>query len=153
MIKAYDVDENILFSDECQAAFEVLKLQGELCIEYVAASEDEIKETNARMRDIDKVTDVLSFPYITKILDFNEENYPYDYDEEREAVVVGSIMICLQRAAEQSEEYGHSLDREMSYLFVHGLLHLLGYDHMNDEEKAEMRQKEEEILSKINKTR
>ena len=66
---------------------------------------------------------------------------------------MGSIAVCLERAKEQAEEYGHSFGRELYYLLVHGVLHCLGYDHMNDEDKAEMREKEELILTKLGKTR
>ena len=62
---------------------------------------------------------------------------------------MGSVVVCLQRAKEQAEEYGHSLERELHYLLTHGVLHCLGYDHMTDEDKAEMRGKEEYVLSKL----
>ena len=65
-------------------------------------------------------------------------------------IFLGSIVICRERAAEQAEEYGHSLRREVYYLAVHGLCHLLGYDHETEEERAQMREKEEEILSAMN---
>jgi probable rRNA maturation factor len=71
-------------------------------------------------------------------------------DEDSEPVLLGDIIICAKRAKEQSQYYNHSFEREMCYLTVHGMLHLLGYDHMDDEEKAEMRKREEIIMDKLN---
>jgi probable rRNA maturation factor len=112
-----------------------------------------IKEINKDFRNIDKETDVLSFP----MLDF-EEGY---YDEEEievsiedinpnsGEVVLGDIVISLEKAFEQSKDYGHSFDREIAFLTVHSALHLLGYDHEKDEDRVIMRSKEEEILGKL----
>ena len=101
------------------------------------------------------VTDVLSFPgagvlagEIVKI-----KNYPFDIDPENGGVFMGSIMICVERAKEQAEEYGHSLMREIYYLAVHGLLHLFGYDHEEENDKRLMRDIEELILNKIGAVR
>jgi probable rRNA maturation factor len=68
-------------------------------------------------------------------------------------LLIGSIVVCCDRAREQAEEYGHSYNRELHYLLVHGIMHCLGYDHMQEDEKAEMREKEEFILSKLGITR
>ena len=76
------------------------------------------------------------------------DDYPYEIDEE-DNLLIGSIVICCDRAREQAEEYGHSYTRELHYLIVHGIMHCLGYDHMTDEDKAEMREKEEFILGKL----
>ena len=76
----------------------------------------------------------------------------FELDEEGN-LVIGSIAICCQRAKEQAEEYGHSYERELHYLIVHGIMHCLGYDHVTDEERAEMREKEEYILEKLGITR
>ncbi|MBQ9961369.1 MAG: rRNA maturation RNase YbeY [Firmicutes bacterium] len=100
---------------------------------------EEIKELNAEYRDVDKVTDVLSFPQYEGVWDMPEEG----------ELCLGDVVICVERAKEQAEEYGHSYEREFVYLFVHSLLHLLGYDHMEDEEKAVMREKEEMVMSHI----
>lgn len=107
-----------------------------------------IREINNEYRNIDKPTDVLSFPMV----DFNEgDDDPYDYDEG--FLLLGDIVISLEKAVEQAEEYGHSIEREVGYLCAHSVLHLLGYDHENEEERNIMRDKEEEILSSINLTR
>jgi probable rRNA maturation factor len=109
---------------------------------------------NRELRDTDKVTDVLSFPTLDGIKGKKllKKDYPYDVDEEGN-LLIGSIAICVKRAKEQAEEYGHSYNRELHYLLVHGIMHCLGYDHMTDEEKAEMREKEACILAKLGITR
>lgn len=125
-----------------------------LCVEVVFVDGEEIRRLNREMRNIDKVTDVLSFPTLDGIKGqaICGEEYPYDMDEEGN-LLIGSIAICCDRAREQAEEYGHSYTRELHYLLVHGIMHCLGYDHMIESEKAEMREKEEYILSKLGITR
>ena len=125
-----------------------------LCVEVVFVDGEEIRRLNREMRNIDKVTDVLSFPTLDGIKGeaVCGKDYPYDMDEEGN-LLIGSIAICCDRAREQAEEYGHSYKRELHYLLVHGVMHCLGYDHMTEEEKAEMREKEEYILSKLGITR
>ena len=108
-----------------------------------------IKEINNQYRNVDKETDVLSFPMfekeeIDKIIE-EKSNVPGD--------VLGDIMVSIDRVKEQAIEYGHSFERELSYMIVHGFYHLMGYDHMNDEEKSVMRAKEENILEKLKITR
>jgi len=94
---------------------------------------NEIKELNNFYRNIDKTTDVLSFPM--------------DDEFEDEVIILGDVVLCMDKAKEQAEEFGHSLDREICYLTVHSTLHLLGFDHMNEEEKKEMRENEEQIMN------
>ncbi len=116
---------------------------------------EEIREINKENRNIDKVTDVLSFP----MLDYEEDKVfkdmylNYEFDEtfkDGDELVLGDIVLSLERALEQSIEYNHSFEREASYLVVHSVLHLLGYDHMEEDEKKIMRSEEEKILSKMN---
>jgi probable rRNA maturation factor len=113
---------------------EEFNLDFEVSISIVG--DKEIRDLNKTYRNKDNVTDVLSFPM-------------YE-DEDSEPVLLGDIIICAKRAKEQSQYYNHSFEREMCYLTVHGMLHLLGYDHMDDEEKAEMRKREEIIMDKLN---
>ncbi|WP_312044507.1 rRNA maturation RNase YbeY [Anaerotignum sp.] len=103
---------------------------------------EEIHQINKQFRDIDRATDVLSFPLLT----FEEGEMP-DLNEKDE-VLLGDIIISLERAREQAEEYGHSLKREIAFLTAHSMLHLLGYDHMEEEEEKEMFEKQREILNK-----
>ena len=125
-----------------------------LAVEFVFVDGEEIRRLNLEMRDTDKVTDVLSFPALDGIKGqpISGEDYPYEIDEDGN-LMLGSIVVCCDRAREQAEEYGHSYNRELHYLLVHGIMHCLGYDHMTDEDKAEMREKEEFILQKLQITR
>ena len=125
-----------------------------LSAEIIVTDEAEIRRLNAEARGIDAVTDVLSFPSLDGIRGraLKKADFPFEVDEEGN-IFLGSIVICEKRAREQAEEYGHSYMRELHYLAVHGLWHLLGYDHMTEEDKPEMRAKEEKILSKLGITR
>ncbi len=102
-----------------------------------------IRALNAQFRGMDKATDVLSFP----LTDFEgSEEPPVDGDE----ITLGDIVISLERAAAQAEEYGHSFEREVAFLCVHSMLHLLGYDHVDEgEEEADMRRRQREILEQM----
>ena len=100
---------------------------------------EEIKSLNAEYRNVDSVTDVLSFPQFE-----DKEQMPSEGE-----LCLGDVVICVERAQQQAEEYGHSFKREMVYLLVHSLLHLLGYDHMDDDEKAIMREKEEHVMEHV----
>ena len=95
----------------------------------------EIKALNRDYRGVDSVTDVLSFPMIEDFNDIIEEE-----------ILLGDVVINMDRVKEQAEEYRHSLEREATYLFVHSICHLLGYDHMEPNEKQEMRAREEEVM-------
>lgn len=119
---------------------------------------EEIKEINNDTRGINRETDVLSFPMLEyenkkvfKDIYTNHQFSQADFDGEE--LVLGDIVISLEKALEQSKEFNHSYEREASYLVVHSVLHLLGYDHMQDEEKNAMRSREEEILNKLSITR
>ena len=108
----------------------------------IFVSKEEIQKINREYRKIDKVTDVISFAF--------EEVDDVEYDNIR---FLGEIYICYDRCVEQANEYGHSVKREFCYLAVHGLLHLLGYDHMTEEDKKVMRAEEESILNEYDITR
>ena len=125
-----------------------------LKIECEFVGEEEIRRLNAKMRGVDKITDVLSFPELESVKGkpIKKAEHPFEMDEDG-ALVVGSLAVCVKRAKEQAEEYGHSYNRELHYLLVHGIMHCLGYDHMSDEDKKEMREKEEFILGKLGITR
>ena len=125
-----------------------------LAVELVFVDEMEIRRLNRETRDMDKVTDVLSYPTMDEIKGqalFSVE-HPFEMDEEGN-LLIGSIVVCCQRAKEQAEEYGHSYERELHYLIVHGIMHCLGYDHIEEADRAEMREKEEYILGKLGITR
>ncbi len=130
-------------------AFRLLSLEGECEVEVQSLGKPDMRELNARTRGKDAATDVLSFPALDEIGPFTYENYPFEYDDYEGCVTLGSIAICTEIAEEQAEEYGHSVVREKTYLFVHGLLHLLGYDHEDEDDRRSMREAEEKILSAI----
>ena len=125
-----------------------------LAIEFLFVNGAEIRRLNRETRGIDKVTDVLSYPTLDGIKGeaIYGEDHPYEMDEE-DNLLIGSVVVCCDRAKEQAEEFGHSYNRELHYLLVHGIMHCLGYDHMTDEEKAEMRVQEEYVLGKLGITR
>lgn len=110
-----------------------------------------IREINREQRNIDSVTDVLSFPMLE--FDENGEIVNSDFDMDGENLLLGDIVICAERAKEQAEEFGHSFRREMAFLTVHSMLHLLGYDHMNEQEEQVMFSRQEEILGMLGITR
>lgn len=108
----------------------------------------EIREINREHRGIDRETDVLSFP----LWDRRSGEEPF-INPETNNIMLGDIIICLPKLKEQAEEYNHSEKREGAYLCIHGVLHLLGYDHIEEDDKKEMRLKEEELLTNLNITR
>ena len=119
------------------------------CIIEVCLTDNEgIHQTNLEMRGVDAPTDVLSFPMFD--LKPGEKPQPDWADPDTDKVLLGDMMISLERAKAQAEEYGHSLEREVCYLAVHSVLHLLGYDHLDEgPQKRQMRQREEDILGKL----
>lgn len=129
--------------------YKTLKQEENLSAEVVFVSEEEIKELNGANRNIDAITDVLSFPTLDghKGSVIKAVDYPLDVEDNR--VFLGSIAVCVKRAKEQALEYGHSEEREISYLICHGLLHLFGYDHIIEEDKREMRNLEEIIMNNV----
>ena len=111
--------------------------EAEISVTFV--TDEEIRELNAQFRGIDRATDVLSFPQFEDVQDIPDEG----------PAVLGDVVISLERARAQAEEFGHSEKRETIYLFVHSILHLLGYDHMEEDEKKEMRAAEEKTMEKL----
>ncbi len=111
---------------------------------------EEIHKLNKQYRNVDKETDVLSFPM------FEKQELEQIKNEKRinqVAEVIGDIVISVERVEEQAKEYGHSFQRELAYMVVHGFYHIMGYDHIEEKQKEEMRPKEEKILAIIKQTR
>ena len=115
------------FNEDCEISLSIV-------------TNEEIHDINKQFRNIDSPTDVLSFPQLTF-----EEGEEADVNENGE-IVLGDIIISIDRAKEQAEEYGHSLKRELAFLSVHSMLHLMGYDHMVPEEEEDMFRRQKEIL-------
>jgi len=110
----------------------------------------EIQKINREYRNIDRPTDVLSFPMFEREEIKNlEDGNVTDMDLDTWEIVLGDIVLSIEKAHEQSMEYGHSFEREVAFLTVHGMLHLLGYDHEEEADRVIMRKREEEILNKL----
>ncbi|MGI6112914.1 MAG: rRNA maturation RNase YbeY [Mahellales bacterium] len=140
-----------------QAVLQVLKqetVEFDVEVSIILIDNEAIRELNREYRCIDEPTDVLSFP----MLESRPNGYDHDcvdryliedLDNDLKAVILGDIAISMERAVAQAEEYGHSRQRELSFLVVHGMLHLLGYDHQRPEDRRVMREREEKILSSL----
>lgn len=127
-------------------AFKEEKIENiNLYIDIILTNPENIRKINNQYRNIDKETDVLSFPMFEKAEIEDLKNNGNDIEE-----VLGDIIISIKKVQEQAIEYGHSFERELAYMLIHGFYHLMGYDHMNEEEKKQMREKEEGVLSKLN---
>ena len=146
-----DVEENSEYEkliniviDKC---FRVEKLENlNLYISITLTTPAEIRKINNEFRNIDKETDVLSFPMFEKNeIDSIVESGKNDIPE-----TIGDIIISVERVEEQAKEYGHSFERELAYMVVHGFYHLMGYDHMVEDDKVVMRAKEENVLNMLN---
>lgn len=143
----YFEDEDVISSEMLdmmnKAALACLLQEGidtdrtELSVTFV--SREKIRDLNRSYRGADSVTDVLSFPQYKSVKAFPQAG----------TIVLGDVVICRKRAQEQAEEFGHSYEREIIYLFTHSVLHLLGYDHMEDAGKKNMRAKEEAVMTRI----
>lgn len=129
-----------------QAVARLNDLADEAEVDVTIVDDAEIHELNREYRGMDKATDVLSFA-LDEASEDSDEPELLDAPEEH---LFGDIIISAETALRQAEEYGHGLERELTYLAVHGMFHLLGYDHMTEAEKAVMRAKEEEALRAIN---
>ena len=124
-------------------------LNSKLIITITLTTPEEIRKINKKYRKIDKETDVLSFPMFEKEeLEEKIKSEDFLYED-----VLGDIIISIDKVKEQAEEYGHSFERELSYMVVHGFYHLMGYDHIEEQDKKIMRPKEEKILSNLKITR
>lgn len=141
----------------CEAVLEAEGCPYEAQVNILLTDNRGIREVNREYRGMDRETDVLSFPNV----DFEEEGV-FAIDEDSEAdyfdpetgeLVLGDIMISVDRVYGQAQEYGHSVRREFAFLVAHSMLHLCGYDHMEEEERARMERRQEEILTGLGITR
>ena len=146
-INFLDIDENEEYINTLTKVInkcfeEELLNEKNLYVNIVLTNPENIRKINKEHRNIDKETDVLSFPMFEK-----EE---LEQRKELNQDVLGDIVISIQKVKEQAIEYGHSFERELAYMAVHGFYHLMGYDHMNETDKSVMREKEEKVLNKLN---
>ena len=134
------VADKVLSYEECEEEYE---------ISISLVNNEEMRSLNMEYRGIDKETDVLSFPmveFIDEALEKEDEDAEYIEEE----IALGDIVISMEKVLEQSEEFGHSFNRELAFLLVHGMLHLLGYDHEEGASQGEMFDKQELILKEMN---
>ncbi|MDD6615443.1 MAG: rRNA maturation RNase YbeY [Lachnospiraceae bacterium] len=126
-------------------------------VNVLITGEQEIHEINLQQRGIDRPTDVLSFPMaeyeIPGNFDFLEEEGMDCFDPDSGELLLGDIVVCAERVLAQAEEYGHSVKREYAFLLTHSMLHLMGFDHMEEADAAVMEQKQREILDQLGITR
>ena len=147
----YPINEKLLQ----KASKALCKIVGQKSKKFYAilnfVDKEKIQELNKEYRQKDRPTDVISFRMLENGLQnkINKKNYPYDYDRDEKKVFIGEVYICYDVAVSQSEEYGHSIDREVCFLAVHGLLHLLGLDHEAEFERAIMFDLQDKTMEKI----
>ena len=142
-----EVDEIVAKAVSATLESEKVEQKCDICV--IITDDENIHELNLEHRDVDRPTDVLSFPMMELSPGQKIEVNPLELDESG-AVMLGDIVISLDRAKAQAEEYGHSVEREISFLTVHGMLHLLGYDHELGEEEEKLHfSRQEEILEEM----
>ena len=125
----------------CNAVLRMENFQGAAEVSVTFANNEQIHELNKMHRNVDAPTDVLSFPM--------GEDGKYDIDPATNAKILGDIVISMEKAVEQADRFGHTLQREVGYLTAHSMLHLLGYDHEEPLEKVHMREKEELVMTQL----
>lgn len=149
-IEFLDIEENNTYSELIDRVitkcFEVENLQKtKMYISVTLTTPEQIRKINNEFRQVDKETDVLSFPMFEKeeILEIKKKTSKFEE-------ALGDIIVSVDRVKEQAKEYGHSFERELSYMLVHGFYHLMGEDHIKEEDKIIMRAKEENVLEQLN---
>lgn len=131
-----------------------LEQTDEVYVEMTLVEPSEIQEINRTTRGVDSVTDILSFPTLEALKGrVNANEFPADIDYDSGAIMMGELVLCVDRAREQAEEYGHTLARELGFLTTHGTLHLFGFDHIEKNDEIEMFSKQKIILDGIGLTR
>ena len=141
------IEKKLNLKKIAKAVYVTLGQKAKIKAELVFAQEEEIQNLNASTRGVDKVTDVLSYPTLDGIRGsiLNPKNCVTEMD--RNYIFIVSVVLCEEKIKEQAIEFGHGEEVERTYLIIHGLLHLFGYDHETEEDKKEMRDKEKAILA------
>ena len=149
-----DIEEDKKYEDTIkkvlEQCFKQEKLENsKLYVSVTLTNPENIHKINKEYRNVDRETDVLSFPMFEKNeIDEKIKNNDFEHED-----VLGDIVISIEKVKGQAVEYGHSFEREFAYMLVHGFYHLRGYDHIEKEDKKIMREKEERVLAKLNITR
>lgn len=153
-INYLEIDENEIYEEiidkVVKKCFEIEGLlQSKLYVSITLTTPQNIQKLNKEYRNIDKETDVLSFPMFEK-KEIDEKIKKQDFQNYD---ILGDMVISIQKVEEQAKEYGHSFERELAYMVVHSFYHLMGYDHIKEEDKLKMRPKEEHVLNKLDISR
>lgn len=152
-ISGAKLNEKLLVNRVEKAVYARFNQEDIFAVDVAVVDENTIREFNRENRQVDAVTDVLSFPYLEKPdLPVTKEDFS-DGDFDGKRVLLGSLMICRKRAEEQAAEYGHSYAREISFLTCHGLLHLLGFDHVDPEDEKVMRALQDDVMNSVEQYR
>lgn len=148
--KELDLPYEEIIRNTIEASLDYEKCPYESEVNVILTDNDEIQQINKEHRDIDKATDVLSFPMIEYVkpscFDYVEDEAEDCFNPETGDLMLGDIVISVDKVKEQAEQYGHSETRELAFLVAHSMLHLCGYDHMEEDERIVMEQKQREIL-------
>ncbi len=155
------LDYNKIINDVVEEAADYEKCPYEIEVNVVLTDNAAIHEVNKEYRQVDSPTDVLSFPMIEyaapadfESLEEDMEEYPEDYfNPDTGELILGDIMISVEKVMEQADKYGHSEERELAFLTAHSMMHLFGYDHMEEEETKIMEAKQSEVLELLGITR
>lgn len=147
-----DLPYEELAKNVINAALDYVKCPYEVQVNLLLTTNEEIHRINQEQRGVDKPTDVLSFPMIEYEkpgkFDFLE-SYDFYFEPDSGELLLGDIVISKEKVQAQAEEYGHSIEREYAFLIAHSMLHLFGYDHMEEEERIEMEAMQREILENL----
>ncbi|MCR5107201.1 MAG: rRNA maturation RNase YbeY [Lachnospiraceae bacterium] len=145
----FDFDYEALFERIVNTVIEAKNCPYDVSVDLLITGDDEIREINLSQRGIDRATDVLSFPMVDfdHPCDFDGINETDDvFDPDSGELILGDIVLSIDRITLQAEEYGHSLKREYAFLIVHSMLHLFGYDHLEEEDRILMEQEQKKIM-------
>ena len=153
--KPIDIDYEVIAKDIIDYALEYINCPYECEINLTIVDNDTIREINKEAREIDKATDVLSFPMLEYLNpgDFSDKDNEINFNPESGELILGDIIISYDKVIDQSSEYGHSKKREFAFLVAHSMLHLFGFDHMTEDERLDMENRQNEILNKKGYTR
>ncbi|HZK27328.1 MAG TPA: rRNA maturation RNase YbeY [Thermoclostridium sp.] len=141
-----------LLTRAIKTALQHEEIEHDIMVSFLLMENDEIRSINSKLRNNDNVTDVISFP----MLDMENGRFktePEEFDMDQGMLFLGDIVISIPKAIEQAQQYGHCVDREVAFLSVHGLFHLLGYDHQTPEDEENMTKKQENVLALMDLSR
>ncbi|MCR5590496.1 MAG: rRNA maturation RNase YbeY [Lachnospiraceae bacterium] len=148
----WDFDYMTLYERSAEAVLTAENCPYEVTVSLIITDDEEIKTINFESRNINSATDVLSFPMIeyASPSDFSAaENDPSDFDPETGELMIGDIVLSADRVKSQAEQYGHDIQREFAFLIVHSMLHLCGYDHIKEEDRLIMEERQREIMESL----